>query len=130
MSSSIFDASAVLAVLNGERGQEAAEPFLFGATISAVNYSEVLKKVAELDGSIAKIQLLLAKQNINVIPFDATHAVQTAAIWREGKPLGLSFADRACVALGMMLELPILTTDADMASTDLPVDIKLIRKRH
>jgi len=46
------------------------------------------------------------------------------------KPHGLSFADRACVSLGLMLELPVLTADADMTKIDLPVKFELIRKRH
>ena len=129
MSSSVFDASAVLAVLNAEPGKEVAGPHLFGATISSVNYSEVLKKTVEVGGSISKVQLFLAKQNLNVVPFATQHAVQTAEIWPESKALGLSFADRACLSLGLMLDLPVLTTDGDMASVNLPVDVKLIRKK-
>lgn len=129
MSSSVFDASAVLAVLNAEPGKDAAEPQLFGASISSVNYSEVLKKTVEVGGSISKVQLFLAKQNLNIVPFAAQHAVQTAEIWPEAKPLGLSFADRACLSLGLLLELPVLTTDSDMAAVDLPIDVQLVRKK-
>jgi len=130
MSSSIFDASALLAVLNSERGHKNAEGRVFGATISAINYSEVLKKTVEVGGSSDKIELLLAKQRLLVIPFDRHQAVKAAAIWPLAKPHGLSFADRACVSLGLMLELPVLTADADMTKIDLPVKFELIRKRH
>ena len=130
MSSSIFDASALLAVLNSERGHKKAEGRVFGATISAINYSEVLKKTVEAGGAIDRIELLLAKQRLLVVPFDRQQATKAAAIWPLAKPHGLSFADRACVALGMMLELPILTTDADMTKIDVPVEFELIRKRH
>jgi PIN domain nuclease of toxin-antitoxin system len=124
----VFDASAVLAVLNHERGHEKASPLLSGATISAVNYGEVLKKAVEFGGSISKVQLLLGKQSLRVIPFDVAHAVKAAAIWPESKPFGLSFADRACMSLGLLLDLPIVTAEENMAKVDLPAKVKLIRK--
>ena len=130
MSSSVFDASAVLAVLNRERGHEHAEADFFGATISAVNYGEVLKKTIEKGGSIVKTQMFLAKQDLKVIPFDRQHAVAAAEIYPASKVYGLSFADRACMSLGMILDTPIVTAEEDMGKVDLPVTVKLIRKRH
>jgi len=130
VSNSVFDASAVLAVLNRERGREVAEPLLFGATISAVNYGEVLKKTIERGGSIPKVQLLLAKQDLRVIPFDISHSVGAAQIYIAGAPHGLSFADRACMSLGLSLDLPIVTAEEDMERVDLPVTVKVIRRRH
>ena len=130
MSSVVFDASAVLAILNRERGHKVAERQFFGATISAVNYGEVLKKTVEKGGSIGKTRLLLAKQDLAVIPFDVEHAVRAAEIYPTSKPHGLSFADRACMSLGLMLELPIVTAEEEMEKVDLPVKVKVIRKRH
>lgn len=129
MSSCIFDASAMLAVLNRERGHEIAEPLFVGACVSAVNYGEVLKKAVEHGGSIPRVQLLLMKQNLKIKPFDILHSVKSAEIYPQSKPLGLSFADRACVSLGLMLDLPIVTADEKMAEVDLPLRVNLIRKR-
>jgi PIN domain nuclease of toxin-antitoxin system len=41
----VLDASAVLAVLQQERGSEAVVPLLSGACICAVNYAEVVTKL-------------------------------------------------------------------------------------
>jgi ribonuclease VapC len=128
VSSVVFDASAVLAVLNRERGHDKAAPLLHGAAISAVNYGEVLKKTIEFGGSIPTVQLLLGKQSLRVVPFDVAHAVKAALIWPQSKPFGLSFADRACVALGLLLDLPVVTAEENMSKVDLPVKVKLIRK--
>ena len=129
MSDAVFDASAVLAILNRERGHETAAKDLYQATISAVNYGEVLKKSAERGGSIVHVRAILAQQRLDVVPFDLEHAVKAAEIWHECKPFGLSFADRACVSLGMMLNLPVVTAEENMAKPELSVSVELIRKR-
>lgn len=58
----VLDASAILAVLNNERGAEAVLPLLRGASVSAVNYGEVLKKAVEYGGTIAAVKSALAAQ--------------------------------------------------------------------
>lgn len=129
MSSVVFDAAAVLAVLNKETGHQKAAARLYGATISAVNYGEVLKKGSERGGSIPHIAAILRQQRLDVVPFDEEQATLAAEIWEECKPFGLSFADRACIALGIKLDLPILTTDADMQKPSLSSTVELIRRR-
>ncbi len=46
MSRVVLDASAILAVLNNERGAETVLPLLRGASVSAVNYGEGVAGVA------------------------------------------------------------------------------------
>lgn len=41
--------------------------------------------------------------------------------------LGLSFGDRACLALGHFTKCPILTADKDWSKLDLEFDIRQIR---
>ncbi|MEZ6129193.1 MAG: type II toxin-antitoxin system VapC family toxin [Planctomycetaceae bacterium] len=129
MSSVVFDASAVLAVLNRETGHEKAAERIYGAAISAVNYGEVLKKSAERGGSIAHVAAILRQQRMNITSFDADQAARAAEIWSECKPFGLSFADRACIALGLTMKVPIITAEQSMSQVALPVEFQLIRKR-
>lgn len=129
VSRAVFDASAVLAILNRERGYEAVVKDLYQATISAVNFGEVLKKTAERGGSIPHVRAMLAQQRLDIVAFDAEHAVKAAEIWHEGKQFGLSFADRACVSLGMMRELPVVTAEEAMAKLQLEISVELIRRR-
>ena len=74
------------------------------------------------------VQLLLAKQDLRIVPFDVSHSVCSAEICPAGKAHGLSFADRACLSLGLLLDLPIVTAEEAMKQVNLPIKVKLIRK--
>ena len=129
MNKVVLDASAVLAVFFLEEGKQAVEPVLFGANMSAVNYSEVLKSAVEKRGSLQQARYFLDRQSIRVVPFDASQAVLAASILPQTSPFGLSFADRACLSLGMKLQYKVYTAEQRMGETELDVKVKLIRKR-
>lgn len=125
----VLDASALLAVLNHERGHEKVLEHISGAMVSAVNYGEVLKKSAERGGSIVHVRTILQQLQLDVRPFDRVHAEEAARIWEACKPFGLSFADRACVSLGMLEQQQVLTAELAMTKPDLDVMVTLIRER-
>jgi ribonuclease VapC len=123
----VLDASAVLAVLQGENGQDVVLPHLQGGIISAVNYSEILKKSAEHGSELERTRHFLATFSLIVTPFDEQQAVAAARLWPMSRQLGLSFADRACLALGESLSAEVLTADTRMGMAELPVIVKVIR---
>ncbi len=127
MSSVVLDASAILAVLHREKGCEKVVPHLEGGLVSAVNYAEVLKKAVERGSELLTARMLLQNFAIVVVPFDSLQAAETARLWPHVRSLGLSFADRACLSLGILRSLPVLTADTRIREADLPVRIKLIR---
>ena len=129
MNSVVLDASAVLAVIHAERGQERVISHMSGAMISAVNYSEVLKKAIESGSDLARTKLHLDNFMLEIVPFDSVHASIAAEIWPAVKSRGLSLADRACLALGIAQKAMVLTADSRMAETDLAVKVKRIRDR-
>jgi PIN domain nuclease of toxin-antitoxin system len=43
------------------------------------------------------------------------------------KHKGLSLADRACLALGQQLNLPVITADRVWKELDLEVEVRLVR---
>lgn len=129
MTSVVLDASAVLAFVNGEPGGERVAPKLLGGLMSAVNYSEVLKKSVERGGSVQVTRLLLQRAQIQVVAFDERQAVEAAALVTATQPHGLSFADRACLALGLLRKAAVYTADQDMATVSLPVEVIMIRSR-
>ena len=129
MTSVVLDASAVLAFVNGEPGGELVAPKLLGGLMSAVNYSEVLKKSVERGGSAQVARLLLQRAQIQVVAFDERHAVEAAALVASTQAFGLSFADRACLALGVLTNAAVFTADQDMAKVSLPVEVIMIRNR-
>jgi PIN domain nuclease of toxin-antitoxin system len=126
----VLDASAVLAFVKSERGGEIVGAHMNGGLMSAVNYSEVLKKSAEHGGSVEVTAELLEQAQIVVVPFGTSEAKQAAAIWPSVRKDGVSFADRACLMLAIMKGATVLTADKRMASTDLQVKVRLIRDRN
>lgn len=129
MNKVVLDASALLAVMFNERGAEVVAPVLFGATISAVNYSEVFKKAIEKRGTIQETLSFLTRQAIRIVSFDQERAIAAAAILPQSAEHGLSFADRACVALGLELGYRVFTAEERMSKTTLAIDVRLIRQR-
>jgi PIN domain nuclease of toxin-antitoxin system len=129
MSKFVLDASAVLAFVKSEKGAEKVGPHMNGGMMSAVNYSEVLKKSVEHGGSVEVTAKLLNHAQVVVIPFDSSEAKQAAAMWRSVKASGLSFADRACLALGVAENAVVLTANRRMSETDLAVKVRMIRER-
>ncbi|HZZ77151.1 MAG TPA: PIN domain-containing protein [Gemmataceae bacterium] len=66
----MLDASALLAMLRKEPGREVVEPVVIGATMSAVNYSEVIKKAVEAGGNAAETRGWLRLMDLVVVAFD------------------------------------------------------------
>lgn len=123
----MLDASALLAVLRKEPGRDVVEPLLIGAAVSAVNYSEVIKKSVEAGGNAGETRTLLRLMHLVVVAFDEPQAVTAGALFGQTRVKGLSFADRACLALGMHRQWPVVTAEAKFAEAGAPVEVRLIR---
>lgn len=123
----LLDASAVLALVHQEPGQEVVKPILDEAVISSVNWSEVLQKLDRAGLDTQKIAGLLQSLGLHVVPFTESQAQRAATLWQQAKPLGLSLADRACLACGEDLALTIMTADKVWKNVDLTVDVRVIR---
>ena len=130
MTSVVLDASALLALLRNEPGADIVRQHLPSSLISAMNYSEVLKKTIEVGGSSDAVRLHVGSLPISIVAFDTSHAESTAELYPLTKPLGLSFADRACMALGIRSDCIVLTAEQKMAKAKVSVNIVLIRGRH
>ncbi len=98
--SSVLDASALIAVIRNETGSEAVKKLLHGAMISSVNLSEVLYKTWDKGASREFVQWALGNLPITTVPFDDEHAAIAASIRGKTIQKNISFADRACLALG------------------------------
>jgi ribonuclease VapC len=73
------------------------------------------------------VQYQIERLQIPVIPFDAEHARIVASLWVATRVAGLSLGDRACLALGILLKVPVLTTDRHWARADVGVIVEMIR---
>ncbi|WP_347178899.1 type II toxin-antitoxin system VapC family toxin [Roseofilum capinflatum] len=127
MSEVVVDASAILALLNQEKGSEEVTRFIGKAAISSVNLSEVIAKLAELNIPEDVITKILSNLRLEVIPFSEEQALQAGMLRPVTKSLGLSLGDRACLALGISLHQPVLTSDRQWSHLNLNVDVQLVR---
>ena len=127
MNDVVLDASALLAVLRSEPGTEGVEPRLEGAGIGAVNLSEVIAKLDEDGVPEAEIRRAIGRLELDVHAFDAQHAFAAGLLRRSTRALGLSFGDRACLALAQSLGASALTADRSWSRVDLGIAIEVIR---
>jgi PIN domain nuclease of toxin-antitoxin system len=127
VSSVVFDASAVLALLHKERGADVVEQHLPGAALLTVNYSEVLKKTIEKGGGLREAEMFIRGLELEIIPFDERLASDTALLWTEAKKVGLSMADRCCLALGRSLNRTVLTAERRWTEVEFGIKVELIR---
>jgi PIN domain nuclease of toxin-antitoxin system len=129
----VLDASALLALLHDEAGAEAVEAALRdGASVSAVNWAEVLTKLADdgagPDRSKSELEDLgLLGSAIVIHPLDEELAGRIAALRRPTRAAGLSLGDRACLALAQALGAVALTSDQSWSGLRVGVEVRVIR---
>ena len=130
----VLDASAVLAVLYGERGQKEIRARLRGveAILSSVNLSEVAAKLSEgsspegsLEGEFSEggtelqdsgfgageIRELVGALGLEIRPFDEEAALGAGLLRSVTRDRGLSLGDRACIAHARQVGGVALTLD-------------------
>ena len=127
MSEVVVDASAILALLNQETGSEEVSRFIGKAAISTVNLSEIIAKLADAGIPEKDIRQILSNLNLEVINFNKEQALKAGMLRPITKSIGLSFGDRACLALGIILNQPVLTTDRLWSSINVGVEVRLLR---
>jgi PIN domain nuclease of toxin-antitoxin system len=127
MSEVVLDASIILAVLNQEDGSQGMTGFIANAAISTVNLSEVVAKMAIAGIPEEVVKQILSGMKLKVIPFSEEHALRAGMLIPFTRSLGLSLGDRACLALGLSLSQPVLTTDRLWGNLNLGIEIRVMR---
>lgn len=125
----VLDASALIALLQGESGAEVVKAYLEGAALVTVNLTEVADYYFKQRGSRARVEAAVRELSIAVIPTDFTLAMDAGELLLPTRPAGLSLADRYCLALAKRLGRVAVTADRAWArvAEATAIDIKLIR---
>lgn len=123
----VLDASALLALLQGERGAESLADGLAESAISAVNLSEVAAKLAEAGLPELELREALGPLGLEVVPFDEELAYRAGLLRPATRGQGLSLGDRACLALARARGLPAVTTDRAWKKLALGVEVRVLR---
>jgi ribonuclease VapC len=123
----VLDASALLGALLYETGADRVSDILDRAVISAVNLSEVIAKLQDKGVPDIEADGYLGAAGVTVIALHEELAIAAGRLRNPTRHVGLSFGDRACLALGRQLGATVLTADRAWAEHDLGVTIEVIR---
>lgn len=123
----VLDASAVLALLAEEPGADQVEELLEGAAMSTVNLSEVLQKSVQHGIETKGLEHDLGALGVHLEPFDVIQSRAAAELWESAPRAGLSFGDRACLALASGLDGLAVTTDRRWTTLSLGVRVQVVR---
>ena len=123
----VLDASAVLALLFGEPGaQEVADAIADGAVIGSVNLSETATILVRHGRNPLSVLAPVVAQ-VEVESFGEADAYAAAALYPALAAKGLSFGDRACLALALRLNTAAMTADHAWDGLRHGVTVRVIR---
>lgn len=126
MSSAAIDASALIAFLRSEPGHEITAQYLRRSCLSAVNLAEVLEK-SPPNVTAPRVLAMLKNWQVEIVAFDTEQAIVAASLRREIGKSNLSFADRACLSLARMRNVPAVTSDREWSDLSLEMEVIAIR---
>lgn len=121
---SVIDASAVLALINGERGAATVVERLPDAVISHVNLAEVVGRLVRDGRDDAEIDAILDSLDLSTVE---TTAAQARRAGSRATIKNLSLGDRFCIALAEERDELLISADTDWAKLDVSVPLELIR---
>ncbi len=124
----VFDASALIALSRDEPGAANILQFLPGGIIGSVNLSEAIAKFVERDGDPEIAARGIAAFRLKVIPFDEKLAYAAGALRKETRASGLSFGDRACLALAAQIGATAVTFDRKWGELDIGIEIVVLER--
>jgi ribonuclease VapC len=123
----VLDSSALIAFLRKEPGAEKVAAVLMRCCISAVNLAEVIGKMVEHGNPLEPVAYQVELLCIPAIPFNDEQGRLAASLRKTTRQFGLSFGDRACLALALKSGLPALTTQEAWSNCDVGVEVVQIR---
>lgn len=112
MSACVIDTSAILAYAFAEKGAAKVERWIdAGASVSTLTVQETVSKLCQNGVSMSEAEELILSLGLTIEVLDLTLAFAAGAMFALTKPYGLSHGDRACLALGQKLAVPVVTAD-------------------
>ena len=126
MSRLVLDSSALIAAVKKEPGAEKvgnAKQLL----MSTVNAAECVGVLVREGHTVESAYGALDMAGLSLIPFGRDLAEVTGALIARTSHAGLSLGDRACLALALRENLPVLTADRHWQGVDVGVEIRLMR---
>lgn len=128
MNEVVFDSSAMLALIQGERGAEKlTDEILDRAVASTVNLAEVQSKLVKASNDPDRAWAATLSAVSDVEPYTSAQAKIAGSLIMSTEKYGLSLGDRSCLALAISLQAPVYTTEQTWRNLKLGVPIHVIR---
>jgi len=127
MAEIVLDSSAILSVVNLERGGDSVASIMPRSLVSVANEAEVITVLIRGGKSPDHAIQFVADLPYRRVDLDTLLAQRAGALWRDVKPRGLSLGDRCCLALAERENLPVLTGDRRWADLSIGVEVRLFR---
>lgn len=125
----VLDASALIAMLKGERGSAKVASGIAGARVSSVNYAEVVSHFIHAGMPEREVDAMLDPLPLTVVPVDKALAQIAGRLRASTAEAGLSLGDRFCLALARRDELPAWTSDQNWKKVADAVEVKVVAIR-
>ena len=127
----ILDASAVLAFLQGEPGDDIVRLALQAdnCIVTAANHAEIIAKVLDRGADADAIKAVITQLGYKVIDVSAQDGECAGWMREQTRAIGLSLGDRLCLAVAQRLKAVVLTADRPWLAVAQPfgIDIRCIR---
>lgn len=111
MTVAVLDASAIIALLRGERGASKVAGVIADAAVGAFNQAEVVSHFAHLGAPADEIRAMLGTLPYTVIAADEALGWDAGALRAITSSAGLSLGDRFCLALAKRLDVTAYTAN-------------------
>ena len=128
MNEVVFDASAMLALIQHERGAEnLTAEIRQNAVASTVNLAEVQSKLVKKSNDPNKSWATALSTVTTVEPYTREQARIAGDLIATTEKYGLSLGNRSCLALAITLKAPVYTTEQLWRNLKVGIPIHVIR---
>jgi ribonuclease VapC len=109
----VMDASAILALMQAEKGWEVVDDLIREqqCVASCVNIAEVGTRMIDKGLAPSQLERTLKELDIQPVDFDLEQSTLCAELRLSTKFAGLSLGDRACLALTKLMDGTAVTSD-------------------
>lgn len=129
MTAAVLDASAIIALLKGERGASKVAGVIADAAVGVFNQAEVVSHFVHIGAPMDEVRAMLGALPFTVVNADEALGWEAGALRAATSTAGLSLGDRFCLALAKSLDAPAYTADRAWKEVAAAVGAKVVAIR-